>query len=186
VSGIIGFREKDPEPSSMRSFAEVDRAERERLERLPRIGAEELELVEDRLAFERRTGRGWRVVAWTKADVVLELDSGPTFARPAEVDRKEWERARKAQATEERQRRQALRQARRQLTLAEATGRPNLPTLRQAFELVVAAEGVVQERNGRLVVEVAPGGGTPYGVDAMNDCVVRPLRRRRDGVGVAP
>ena len=52
MSGLLGFREEQPE-SSLRSFLELDRRDHERLERLQRISGDALEQVEDGLVFER-------------------------------------------------------------------------------------------------------------------------------------
>ena len=157
---------------NFRFIRELDSDSRHRLEVAQRLDGLKQASDDARLYFDE-AGRGWRVVpAAHRSVAALAVVDGREVALAPGPSLKEYEAERRKRIREaERQakaQREWLRQTRAPVTLALLEER-QLPTLRQAYDQVVGAEGLLEVRDGRLVIEVSLGGNGPYGRSALGD-----------------
>jgi hypothetical protein len=159
-----------------RFIRELDTDTRRRLEVAQRLDGGELKQAPDDtgLYFDQ-AGRGWRIVPEEHRSVAaLAVVDGREVALAPGPSRKEYEaerrkREREAEAAAK-ARRAWLREGRQPVTLAAVEER-QLPTLRQAYDRIVGAEGLLEVRGGgRLVVAVSLSGDGPYGRAGLADC----------------
>lgn len=156
-----------------RFIRELDRDSRHRLEVAQRLDGLKQASDDARLYFDQ-AGRGWRIVPEEHRSVAaLAVVDGREVALAPGPSSKEYEAERRKREREaERQakaRREWLRQARAPVTLALLEERA-VPTLRQAYDRIVAAEGLLEVRDGRLVIAVSLSGDGPYGRAGLADC----------------